>query len=139
MDCQSPSLIPAVAAFWKGILYDKEARCQAWELVSDMKEEERLALHRAVPREGLQAKAAGRPLLEMAHELVEIACASLARQRPKGETRDECLFLGRIREEISGPGKSPAESLLEKWSGEFQLDPQRLIDYLSVLSPESNH
>lgn len=133
MDGQFPQLIPAVAAFWKGILYDEEARGRAWDLVSYATETERVSLHLAVPREGLKAKLGTKPILPLARELVEIACESLARQRPADEKRNECIFLGRIREEIAKPGKSPAEALLEKWERDFKLDPRPLIDYLSIL------
>lgn len=132
VDGQSPELIPAVAAFWKGILYDARASEEAWKLVSFATEEERMRLHQAVPREGLSAKLGRRSILPMARELVELSCQSLARQTSRKEGRDECIFLERIREKITRPGKSPAETILEKWEGEFAADPRRLIEYLRI-------
>lgn len=132
VDGQRTDLIPAVAAFWKGILYDSEMREKAWNLVAFASKEDRLQLHRAVPREGLRAKLGSRPILPMAYELVELSCQSLAKQKFKDESRNECLFLERIRETILKPQKSPAEMLLEKWSGEFRQNPERLIEYLSI-------
>lgn len=130
-DCQSRPLIPAVAALWKGILYDPDAREEAWKLVSYATPEERLRLHYEVPRRGLRAALAGKPILPLAQELVNLSCISLARQRNKA-TQNECLFLDRIREHILKKGKSPAETLVEKWEKEFQHDSICLIDYLSI-------
>jgi len=72
-DCQAPDLIPAVAAFWKGILYDAETRDKAWNLVSFASREERIRLHKEVPRIGLQAKLGTVPILEIAEQLVKRA------------------------------------------------------------------
>lgn len=132
VDCQKPHLIPAVAAFWKGILYRADARNQAWKLVSFATEADRLNLHHAVPREGLRAKLGAKPILPIARELLEISCEGLAKQSARGGWRDECVFLERVRKEIMRPGLSPAETLIEKWGKEFRRVPGRLVDYLSV-------
>ncbi len=132
MDCQSPYLIPAVAAFWKGILYDDEASKQAWELVAYADEDARSRLHRDVPRMGLKAALGGRPILPMARELVEISRGGLRRQNRDRQMPDETVFLDRIEEKILRPGKSPAEVLLEDWAGRLKKNPGRLIEYLSV-------
>ena len=130
-DCQRPDLIPALAAFWKGILYDRAAREKAWELVAFASEEERLALHHAVPREGLQASLGGRPILPIARRLAEISCASLALQK-KPEVGNECIYLERLQKEILISGKSPADRLLEKWEREWKGDRTRLIEHLRI-------
>lgn len=131
-DGQRPDLIPALAAFWKGILYDPTAREKAWELVAFASEEERLALHRAVPREGLKASLGGRPILPIARQLAELSCASLALQKAKPDAASECLYLERLQNEILIPGKSPAEKLLEKWEREWKGDRAQLIESLRI-------
>lgn len=131
VDGQCPRMIPAVAAFWKGIFYDEQTSQKAWELVSFATSAERERLHQEVPRKGLEAELGGRPILPLAGELVELACASLGRQKHEGEL-DECRFLGRIREWILRPGQSPGKTLLEKWRGDLKENPQALIDYLSL-------
>ncbi|MBI3313147.1 MAG: hypothetical protein HYZ83_02795 [Candidatus Omnitrophica bacterium] len=135
VDCQSPELIPAVAAFWKGILYDSQTREKAWKLVSYASEEERMSLHLAVPREGLRAKLGAKPILPIVRELVELSCHGLSKQKVEDHSRNECIFLERIRQQITRPGKSPAETLLEKWNGEFQQNPQRLLEALQLTPP----
>jgi glutamate--cysteine ligase len=131
VDAQRLSLIPAVAAFWKGILYDEPTREKAWHLVKQFTPEERLKLHRAVPKEGLRARLGEIPIFEVAQELYRLSCEGLGRQAGKGET-SECVFLERINEEILKPRRTPAETLLEKWRGEFRQDSQRLLRYLEV-------
>ena len=123
IDGQSLPLIPAVAAFWKGILYDAEARAKAWELVAFASPEEHQQLHLHVPREGLKAKLAGRPILPIAAALVELAA---------GKNKKESIFLERLQEKILRPGKSPGETLAEKWNGELKHDPQNLLRYLGI-------
>ncbi len=127
VDGQSPDLIPAVAAFWKGILYDETAREEAWKLVSFASEEQRLQLHHEMPRLGLKAELGGKPIFPIAKQLVELACLGLAKQ-----CTSECVFLERIREKIIKPEKSPAETLIQKWEGEFAQIPSQLMNYLEI-------
>lgn len=136
VDCQSPRLISSVAAFWKGILYDADTRRQALKLVSFAGEEDFRALHFDVPKLGLGAKLAGKPILPIARELVDLACSSLSRQISERETRSECLFLEQLRNEISRPGKSPAEKAIALWEPEFKKEITRLVDYLRI-KPEN--
>ncbi|MBN1687818.1 MAG: glutamate--cysteine ligase [Candidatus Omnitrophica bacterium] len=132
VDGQSPDLIPAVAAFWKGIFYHPDAREEAWKLVSKMTFKERMDLHQRVMKEGMKAKVGRYSVLSLVRELVDISCASLALQKTVKEWRNECVFLDRIREKIIDPGKSPAEVLLEKWYRDFGQNPQKLIQYLKI-------
>ncbi len=131
-DCQRKDLICAVAAFWKGILYDRDTREKAWQLVAEAPREERLRLHQAVPHQGLSAKFCGKPILPVARELVRLSCASLEKQKGASDAADECRFLHKICHDIIDTGKTPAQTLLEKWNGEFGQDPAQLIRYLSI-------
>lgn len=131
MDAQRLPLIPALAAFWKGILYDEEIREKVWALVRDFHPEEILRLHQLVSREGLKAHLGKVPVIELARELFHLSCEGLGRQAMGGEP-SECLYLERMNREIIEPRRPPAETLLEKWYGEFEEDPYRLIRYLEV-------
>ena len=131
-DGQKPSLIPAVPAFWKGILYDEGTREAAWALVADIAPEDRLRLHHEVPKLGLSAQLAGRPILGIAEQLVALASGGLAKQAPAKKGRNESLFLKRIEDQILRPGKSPADKLLAAWQPSFQNDPRPLIESLSI-------
>lgn len=131
-DCQSVPLIPAVAAFWKGILYDDQACGQAWDIVADLNIQELLDLHHRVPREGLKAQAGRRSVLQRVRDLVDISCAGLGRQQKGSGHADECFYIQKLREMITVPGRSPGETLIEKWHQELGQNPQKLIAYLSL-------
>jgi glutamate--cysteine ligase len=133
VDCQEPYLITSVAAFWKGILYDPKARDGAWELVSFAKPQDFVELHKDIAKEGMNAMLAGKSIKPIACDLVDLSCSSLAKQKVRKEDESECIFLERIREKISRCKKSPAETFLEKWDGELNHDPKKVIEYLSII------
>ena len=135
VDAQRFPLIPSVAAFWKGILYEDEIRKKTWSLVRDFTSKERLKLHESVPKEGFNAKLGKAPILELARELYRLSCEGLTRQASKGE-RSECVYLERMNEEILKPGRTPAEQLLEKWKGEWGQKKEGLIRYLEIESSQ---
>src|SRR5262249_28899801 len=56
-DACDAAMTKALAALWKGLLYDNAARADAWDLVSGLRLEERAALMLAAGREGLTGRA----------------------------------------------------------------------------------
>lgn len=130
-DCQAPDLIPCVAAFWKGILYDGAIREKAWALVADASVEERMKLHEQIPIQGLEAKLGSRPILPIAEKLVDLACASLGQQREMCSP-SESIFIETLRDRIIRPGKTPADTVYEKWLGEWKRDSLKLIEYHAI-------
>ena len=131
VDAQRLPLIPSVAAFWKGILYDEEARRKTRNLMSDFSPKEILKFHREMPVQGLKGWMGKVPVIELAGELFRQSCAGLRRQARRGEP-SECVYLETIHSEILKPGRSSAETLLQKWNGAFRRDPKKLIHYLEV-------
>lgn len=113
-DCQTPDRISAVAAFWKGILYDDFYRNQAWKQVSFASEKDFKELYAAMPKLGLKAKLAGKPILPIVRELVELSCAGLAKQK-RVAAGNECIFLTSFFDQFTRPGKTPADLWLESW------------------------
>jgi glutamate--cysteine ligase len=113
-DGVAPPLVKAVAAFWKGLLYSRESRDWAWDLLRRLTVPERRTLRDAAGREGLQARLHdGRPLCGVATELVEAASLGLCRQGACGQTgEDERIWLqpllGRARE-----ARAPADDALD--------------------------
>jgi glutamate--cysteine ligase len=104
----------ALVAFWKGILYDRDARERAFALVEDLTLPERRALTRAAGREGLSAKLPdGRTLSAVAGELVEAASEGLCRQHCCGQRgEDERVWLAPLSARAQS-GRSPADEALE--------------------------
>ena len=128
-DAVPANLTCALPALWKGILYDDDARLAAWQLVAGWSFGEREAALEAVARRGLAAEVAGRPLLPLARELLEIARAGLARIGDgDGSEPDERGFLDPLRE-VAERGRSPGEEVLARWEGSWRGSPERLIEY----------
>ena len=99
----------ALAALWRGLLYDPQARAAAWSLVSGASFAERQALRREVPRAGLDASFCGRRLTELAQELVQIASSGLGRL-PDGQ--GDRVLLEPLAD-YARRGKCPADDMLE--------------------------
>jgi glutamate--cysteine ligase len=126
-DSGDPEHALAQVALWKGILYDPGARREAWKLVSDLSFEERTAFHRDAARRGSGAILRRRSALELGAELHRIAADGLRRQ---GEPDRYLAPLARILFEWRA---SPSRRLLERWNGEWQRDPRRLVTETSRL------
>ena len=111
--CDLP-MTRALAAFWKGLLYDRQARESAWEEVRGFSLEERRQIMRDAGRHGLGAPApGGRTLREIARALLSAASDGLCRQGCCGEKgADERVWL-RPLEERAESGRSPADDALE--------------------------
>ncbi|MBI4208168.1 MAG: glutamate--cysteine ligase [Deltaproteobacteria bacterium] len=122
-DSPSPELLFSIPALWKGILYSASAMKQAWDLVKDGSWEERMAAYRAVPKEGLKTKFRGKPILQIAKDLLQIAKRGLEEQR-----EEEAPFLEPLMELITQEERSPAERILEKWHGPWQQRIEPLLD-----------
>ncbi len=113
-DAVDAPMVKALAALWKGILYGREARDWAWDLVRRFRVEERRALMDAAGREGLAARAPdGRTLREIAAALVDAAQAGLCRQNACGQDgRDERVWLAPLSERVAS-GRCPADDALD--------------------------
>jgi glutamate--cysteine ligase len=120
-------LVCAVPALWKGVFYDAHAREAAAALVRGVARDAREAAYDDVARRGLRASFDRRPVLDLARELVEIASAGLRRLAAEdAEGRDERIHLEPLHD-LLARGVSPGESILERWEGEWQRRPERLI------------
>src|SRR5215216_1990525 len=73
--------LPALPAFWVGILYDDGSLDAAWDLVKDWTAEERQKLRDEVPRLGLAAMIGGLRVRELAAVTLALAEQGLARRR----------------------------------------------------------
>jgi glutamate--cysteine ligase len=116
-DCGPQARLPALPAYWVGLLYDDRALDAAWEIVRNWSAEERRKLRAEVPRLGFKATIAGRSALELAKLTLELSAQGLARRaRLDVQGRDESRHLAPIQEFVAR-GITPAEDLLEKFHG----------------------
>ena len=128
-DCGPKELICALPALWKGLLYDSAAGEAAFALARDWTLEERDQALVSAARQGLAGQAGGRPMLELAGELVDIATAGLARiAQAGGLGPDERDFLDPLRA-LLATGQSPGEALRDAWRDEWKESPERLVEY----------
>jgi glutamate--cysteine ligase len=111
--------IPALPAFWVGLLYDAGALDAAGALTRDWTEAEVLALRDAVPTQGLAARIKGHALRDIAREALAIAHQGLkARNRRNKEGYDESHFLAPL-DEVVARGTTLAEEMLRAFHTRF--------------------
>ena len=112
--------LPALPAYWVGLLYDDEALDAAWDLVKSWTAAERQKLRDDVPKLGFKATIAGGDLLQLAQTTLALAEKGLARRRRLDSSgQDESRYLRPIQENVAR-GITPAEELLEKFHGPWE-------------------
>ena len=109
--------LPALPAFWVGLLYDDDVLDEAWSLVKDWTAAERQKLRDDVSRLGFRAKIRNRSLLELSRQTLGLAERGLKRRnRLDLGGRDETQYLEPLLQSVAR-GLTPAEELLEKYRG----------------------
>ncbi len=112
--------LPALPAFWVGLLYDDTSLDAAWDIVKHWNAGERQALRDDVPRLGFKARIRDRYLFEIARECVALSHSGLRRRGHIDHLgRDESRHLEPL-ERIIESGRTPAEEMLEKFSGPWK-------------------
>jgi glutamate--cysteine ligase len=112
--------LPALPAFWVGILYDDACLEVAWDLVKDWSADERQTLRDDVPRLGFKAEIRGRPMLDLAKECLTLAHAGLKRRNHlDNDGRDETRYLAVLGDLVTR-GATPAEELLAQYHGAWR-------------------
>jgi glutamate--cysteine ligase len=109
--------LPALPAFWVGLLYDDSSLDAAWDIVKHWNAPERQAMRDDVPRMGFKTRIRDRYLFEIAKECLTVAHSGLRRRgRVDHLGRDESRHLEPL-DRILDSGHSPAEEMLEKFHG----------------------
>jgi glutamate--cysteine ligase len=113
-------MLAALPAFWVGLLYDEAALGAAWDLVKDWTAAERQQLRNDVPKLALRAAVRGRAVRDIATDCLAIARRGLScRARLDIGGRDETRYLDTL-DDIVARGVTPAETLMEKFNGEWR-------------------
>ncbi len=106
-------------ALWTGLLYHRPSLDAAWDLCRDWTLEEHQYLRREVPRLALKTPFRGRPLRDLALEVLALADTGLAARNRVGVAgHDETYYLANLWR-IAGTGITPAEEKLEKFHGRW--------------------
>jgi len=126
------SKICALPALWVGLLYDQASLDAAWDEVRHWTLDERQRLRDSVPKLGLAAATpTGETLGQLGQRILAIADSGLrARARLNAAGDNESGFLDPLREILSR-GTTPAETLLDRYYGEWGGDVGRIYDEMS--------
>ena len=112
--------LPALPAFWVGLLYDDSCLDAAWDIAKNWTAQQRQALRDDVPKLGFKSRIGDRYLFEIARECVKIAHEGLRRRGHVDQFgRDESRYLEPLDRTIDC-GRAPAEELLEKFGGPWK-------------------
>ena len=121
-------MVPALSAFWVGILYDEVALDAACDLIRRWPVAAMLKLRAEVPRRGLQAEIEGRPLRDVAREVLAMATAGLKRRRHvNAKGQDEGHYLEPLLEIVEA-GRTHAEELLHRYCHDWHEDISPVYD-----------
>ncbi len=119
-DVGPPDRIVAMTALTSGLFYDSGALSAVSGLVEDWTSEDLQALRDAVPRLGLAATIRGRPLRDVAVDMVAMARGGLARRAKRnGKGEDETVWLQPL-EAIAASGRPPADLWIERFEGPWR-------------------
>jgi glutamate--cysteine ligase len=116
--------LPALPAFWVGLLYDDVSLDAAWDIAKHWNAHERQQLRDDVPRFGFKARIRDRYVFEIAKECLALAHAGLRRRGHVDQSgRDETRHLEPL-DRIIDSGRTPAEEMLAKfnngWDGSVE-------------------
>lgn len=117
--------IPALSAFWTGLLYDQGALDAAYDLIQPWSEATRQGLRDGVPKGGLSTvvdapELGGRTMLDLAREALAISAAGLkARAVTRADGQDERVYLAPLQHVVDS-GRSLANELLGHYHGRWK-------------------
>jgi glutamate--cysteine ligase len=112
--------LPALPAFWVGLLYEDGPLDAAFDLIKHWSAAERQKLRDDVPRRGFAAVIAGRSVLEIAAQCLQLSREGLrrrGRRNPQGD--DERRYLAPL-EYFVDRRITPAEELLQNFHGPWR-------------------
>jgi glutamate--cysteine ligase len=120
--------LPALPAYWVGLLYDGNALDAGWQIVKDWTAQERQKLRDDVPKLGFAATIRGRTMLALATQTLRLSREGLARRaRKDAGGHDETRYLEPL-EDLVSRGTTPAEELLVKYHGPWAGSVEPIFD-----------
>ena len=129
-------MIKALPAFWVGLLYDRQALDQAYEMVKDWSQQDRDYLRVMVPMKGLQTPFLGTTVQDIAKNCLALSEAGLKRRNIRDQGRDESVYLEPLHE-IAESGRNWSQRLEEKFRTEWQGDIKHIFNDMSYAGSPS--
>jgi glutamate--cysteine ligase len=129
-DCGQLPHALAFQAYWKGLLYDRDALDSALRLAPNLDGADAHTLRAAVARDALatpRTEAAGVDVLALAKESIALAVEGLSRIAP-----DELPYLDILRDQVVADELSPADILLRNWHGSWHASMSRVLEHLRI-------
>lgn len=122
-DCGPQRFLPALSAFWVGLLYDEGVLDAAYDMVKGWDEQARQNLRDDVPRLGLKAEIGGHQLLDLLREILAMADSGLlARAHLNQAGNSEQIYLEPCHEIVSD-GWALSDKLVDRfktvWGGDI--------------------
>lgn len=124
--------IPAVPAFWTGILYHPPS-CEAiLQLFKNFTVEQLQASHSDAAKQGLSAHCGNIRLADLAKTVVSLAEDGLKHRIELGLEAPQVLNYLKPLNTIVATGKTFAESCIEKWNGDLLQSPTRYVEHYRI-------
>jgi glutamate--cysteine ligase len=121
-DCGPVPFLPALSAFWTGLLYDGASLDAAFDLIKPWDQQMRQSIRDEVPMAGLQTAVGKYQLGDVAREVLEMASSGLkARERLDGAGHDERCYLD-VLLEIAEDGWTMSRRLIDRYKTEWGED-----------------
>lgn len=127
MDCGGLDFVLAAAAFWKGLLYDREALGEALAIAPHLNVEMYHNLQLEVARHGLAARLGEISALDTARVALR-----LARQGLQSLAPPEVKYLDVLEEYVMRRGLSPAQLLRQRFRSHWNGDIRKAMEYLKI-------
>jgi glutamate--cysteine ligase len=123
-DCASAAMTGALAALWRGLLYDRGAMEEGERLLPRLSFEEHQAFHDTARRQGLAGKLGTHEIHRLAGEMVAIARRGLERLDREDAPLVEPLA------EVAASGRSPGQRVLDAWEKDPR--PEALLGHFTL-------
>jgi glutamate--cysteine ligase len=117
----------AAMAFWKGLMYDREALEEALRLAPKLTPGEYAEFQLDVARRGLEASIKNVPLTALAADAIQIARAGLQRI-----AANETHYLDLLEERVTREHVSNADILIRNFEGTWHGDIRKAIEHMKI-------
>jgi len=129
-DCPPPGLVMTFPALLKGILYDKQSRAAAWDLLGHWSNFQRQVLYLKISRDGPSTLVQGVPIRERILDILQLSREGLKRQAKQNDNgEDETVFLEPLEVRLKEGWDCPAKEILPLWSGPWKQNVKKLVEF----------